>query len=195
MAFEAMPFPDGCQLGSGASALSASQTPPPAAPMKILQSFARHVGEIASAVVRPEKNTPTEPPVDSDATCAEAGTPLGPSSCQLVALPPGRRLIAAAACAAASCSAAPMTAAGYARLSYASCAAPSVDAGSPPSATFDSAVLNKSRSKLRKCGTRRGCCRVGVFRNALPNTSSDAIADSDTTPAARRLCFVPGRRM
>src|SRR6478752_9080929 len=143
-----MPLPEGRQFGCAASALSASHTPPPAAPMKILQSFAWHAGEIAMAVVRPAKRTPTEPPVDSDATSPEAGTPAGPSSCQFADLPPGRRLIAAAAAAAVSCCAGSITSAGYARLSYDSCSAPSRGPTSPPSATFASDVLNKSRSKL-----------------------------------------------
>ena len=60
MAFDAMPLPEGCQFDCDASALSASQTPPPAAPMKILQSLAWQSGEIAIAVVRPEKNVPAE---------------------------------------------------------------------------------------------------------------------------------------
>jgi hypothetical protein len=54
IAFEGMPFPEGCQFGCDASALSASQMPPPAAPMKILQLFAWQSGEMATAVARPE---------------------------------------------------------------------------------------------------------------------------------------------
>src|SRR5580765_2908563 len=104
MALDGIPFPDGCQFSCDASALSASQTPPPAAPMKILQSPAWQSGEMAIAVVRPEKIVPVLAPVDSEATSAEAGTPPGPTSCQFVFLPPGSLAMAFAAFAAARCS-------------------------------------------------------------------------------------------
>ena len=94
MALDGIPLLDGCQFGCGASALSACQTPPPAAPMKIAQLSAVQFGATAIAVARPEKIVPAVAPVDSDATRASAGTPCGPTSCQLVFLPPGSLAIA-----------------------------------------------------------------------------------------------------
>src|SRR5580704_7876887 len=98
-----MPLLEGCQFKFEASALSASHTPPPAAPMKILQSPAWQLGETAIAVARPEKIVPVVAPVDSEATKASAGTPLGPTSCQLFFLPPGNLPTDLAALAAACC--------------------------------------------------------------------------------------------
>src|SRR5512135_3203163 len=54
MAFEGMPLPDGRQFGCGSSALSVSQTPPPAVPMNIAHSSAVQFGATAIAVARPE---------------------------------------------------------------------------------------------------------------------------------------------
>src|SRR2546429_9171167 len=101
-----MPLFDGCQFGCEASALSACQTPPPAVPMKTAQLKAVQFGATAIAVVRPEKIVPAVAPVDSDATKASAETPLGPTSCQFVCLPPGSLAMALAAFAAAFCCAA-----------------------------------------------------------------------------------------
>src|SRR5262249_56671789 len=122
IALEGMPLFDGCQFGCGSSALSACQTPPPAAPMKIAQLNAVQFGWTAIAVARPEKIVPALAPVDSDATKASAGTPLGPSSCQFVFLPPGSLAIAFAAFDADICCAAAIEVAGGGRFSYASLA-------------------------------------------------------------------------
>src|SRR6476620_5401309 len=96
MALDGIPLLAGCQFGCGASALSACHTPPPAAPIKIAQLCKVQFGATAIAVARPEKIVPAVAPVDSDATRASAGTPCGPSSCQLLCLPPGSLPIAAA---------------------------------------------------------------------------------------------------
>src|SRR5437588_5061922 len=98
-----MPLLDGCQFGCDASALSACQTPPPAEPIKTAQLKAVQFGATAIAVARPEKIVPAVAPVDSEATKADAGTPLGPSSCQFVFLPAGNLPMALAAFAAACC--------------------------------------------------------------------------------------------
>ena len=63
-------------------------------------------------VVRPAKIDGAVPAVDSNTTCPVAGEPLGPSSCQLVPLPPGNLPIALAAFAAASCCAGAIESAG-----------------------------------------------------------------------------------
>jgi hypothetical protein len=55
--------------------------------MKTVQLDRLQLGATAIAVVRPEKIVPAEAPVDSDATWASAGTPLGPSCCQFVCVP------------------------------------------------------------------------------------------------------------
>ena len=77
-----IPLFTGLQLGLDARALLVFHTPPPAAPMKTVQLDGVQVGTTAIAVVRPEKIVAAVPPVDSPATRADAGTPLGPSSCQ-----------------------------------------------------------------------------------------------------------------
>src|SRR4029077_16896790 len=112
IALDGIPLLDGCQFGCGEGALSACQTPPPAAPMKIAQLCGLQFGAIAIAVARPEKIVPAVAPVDSDATRASAGTPLGPTSCQLVLLPPGSLPIAFAALKAFTCCAAAIDLAG-----------------------------------------------------------------------------------
>jgi hypothetical protein len=76
--------------------------------MKTTHPEGLHVGETAIAVPRPEKIVPAEAPVDSDATSASAGTPLGPTSCQLVVLAGGRLAMVAAASAAVRCCPAPI---------------------------------------------------------------------------------------
>src|SRR5215831_12992969 len=50
IAFDGRPMLDECQFGCEARPLSASHTPPPAAPMKTLQSLAWHAGDTAIAV-------------------------------------------------------------------------------------------------------------------------------------------------
>jgi hypothetical protein len=98
-----MPSLDGLQLGLDARALVVFHTPPPAAPMKTVQLDAVQVGDTAIAVARPEKIVPAVAPVDSLATRASAGTPLGPTSVQLAAMAGARLVIALAALAAVSC--------------------------------------------------------------------------------------------
>ena len=75
-----MPALTAFQLGVAARALVVFQTPPPAAATNTVQLPALQFGATAMAVVRPEKIVPVEAPVDSDATSADAGTPLGPTS-------------------------------------------------------------------------------------------------------------------
>ena len=75
-----MPSLTGFQLGVAARALVVFQTPPPAAAINTVQLAALQFGATAMAVARPEKIVPVKAPVDSDATKAEAGTPLGPTS-------------------------------------------------------------------------------------------------------------------
>ena len=79
-AFDGMPSLNGFQLGVAARALVVFQTPPPAAAINTVQLAALQFGATAMAVARPEKIVPCEAPVDSDATSADAGTPLGPTS-------------------------------------------------------------------------------------------------------------------
>ncbi len=85
MAFEGIPLLDGLQLGLAARALVVFHTPPPAAPMKTVQLAKLQFGATAIAVVRPEKIVAAVPAVDSLTTVLEAGTPFGPSACQLAA--------------------------------------------------------------------------------------------------------------
>src|SRR5207248_8701579 len=103
MAFEGIPLLDGVHVGVAARALVVFQTPPPAAPMKTVQVAAVQFGATPIAVVRPEKIVPAVAAVDSPATRASAGTPLGPSSVHAVARAGDKAAIALAAFAAATC--------------------------------------------------------------------------------------------
>src|SRR5439155_21965031 len=136
MAFEGISSFAGAQLGLAARALVVFHTPPPAAPMNTVQLGAAQLGATAIAVARPEKIVAAVPAVDSLTTVLDAGTPLGPSSCQLAATS-GEAMafavvsMAVAAVWAAWRSAEPIHCDGSARLSYASCAGPSIRDPSP----------------------------------------------------------------
>ena len=117
MAFEGISSFAGAQLGLAARALVVFHTPPPAAPMNTVQLGAAQLGATAIAVARPEKIVAAVPAVDSFTTVLDAGTPLGPSSCQRTALAGPCALTALAALAAPLRCASAMNLLGYAVLS------------------------------------------------------------------------------
>src|SRR6266571_8504366 len=121
MAFDSIPLFAGLQLGLDTRALVVFHTPPPAAPMKTVQLTVLQFGSTAIAVVRPEKIVGEVPAVDSLTTVLDAGTPLGPSSCQLAATSGEAMAFAAVRMASAAVwaawrSAEPIDCDGYARL-------------------------------------------------------------------------------
>ena len=187
-----MPSLFGFQVGVAARALEVFHIPPPAAPINMVQLAGLPFGATAIAVARPEKIVPAEAPVDSDATKASAGTPLGPTSCHACDGAAAILSSAFAALAAFVRWTSAITVFGYAMLSYLSCSGPFSRDPSPDSPR--PRAVSRSRCKVSKRDVL-GCALAlawlcVLLKNELAGSSATsamaAAAEMRVSPLAKR---------